>query len=554
MNRYKLTAAGLAVLLVLSGCGRTQGSVSSGDTSDTVDSGTQTMADTQTDTSENTSASDSEMFTDRDYEVGYDESACAKIILSGDSASSDSDAVKISGSTVTITDEGSYIISGQLSDGMIVVEAEDTDKVALILDGVDITSASSAAIYVKTADKVFVTTAKDSENKLSNGGTYENIDDNNIDGVIFSKSDLTLNGQGTLEITGSAGHGIVSKDDLAVTSGTYTVTAGKQALSGKDSIRISGGEFTLNAGTDGLHSENTEDADKGFIYISGGTLNMTAGDDGIHASDNVAVLGGEITIAESYEGIEGLTIDISGGNITVTSSDDGLNAAGGNDDSGFTNPNGMGGSPDSFDSDSDAYIHISGGTMNVNASGDGIDSNGSLIVSGGETYVSGPEDGGNGTLDYGTTAEISGGIFAAAGSSAMAQNFGSDSSQGVMLVSTGSQQAGTAVMLSDADGSQLLSWTPAKSYECVIISCPEITEGSSYTVTAGDDEISVTMDSLVYGTSGMGGMGGNPGSMDGRGPGGAMDGQAPNGGMGSLPPDKGGFSNGEAMDNSDSGV
>jgi len=149
-------------------------------------------------------------------EIEYDEEASAKITLSGDSASSDSDAVQISDSTVTITDEGTYILSGTLHNGMIVVNAEDTDKVRLVLNGADITNSTSAAIYILEADKVFITTASGTENTLGNGGEYVAIDDNNIDAVVFSKSDLTLNGAGTLAINASAGHGVVSKDDLVL--------------------------------------------------------------------------------------------------------------------------------------------------------------------------------------------------------------------------------------------------------------------------------------------------------------------------------------------------
>lgn len=138
------------------------------------------------------------MFTDRDMEIGYNEAASVKIQLSDDTASCSSDAVEISGGTVTIRDEGTYILSGSLSDGRIVVDADDADKVQLVLDGVDIVSADSAAVYVLSADKVFITTASGSENTLANGGEYAAIDDNNIDAVIFSKSDLTLNGAGTL--------------------------------------------------------------------------------------------------------------------------------------------------------------------------------------------------------------------------------------------------------------------------------------------------------------------------------------------------------------------
>ena len=292
-----------------------------------------------------------------------------------------------------------------------------------MLDGADIHSETSAAIYVRQADKVFLTMAADSGSTLSNGGTFTAIDENNIDAVVFSKEDLTLNGNGTMTVESPAGHGVVSKDDLVLTSGTYEITASSHGLSGKDSVRIAAGSFTIVSGKDGIHAENADDSELGFLYISGGVLQ-------------------------------------------------------------------------------------------IDASGDGIDSNGSLTVSGGETYVSGPTNGGNGALDYASDAVITGGIFVAAGSSQMAQNFGSASTQGAMMVSVGSQQAGSTVELTDSTGQLLLSWTAEKAFESVVISCPEIVQGAAYTLTAGGFATQISMDSLIYGTNiGMGGMG----AADGRG-------------------------------------
>ncbi len=280
------------------------------------------------------------MFTDRDMEASYDEEASTVITLSGSSASSDSDAVSIDGSTVTISGEGTYILEGTLTDGMIIVDTEDSDKVQLVLDGVNIANADSAAIYARGADKVFVTTASGTENTLSNGGTYTAIDDNNIDSVIFSKSDLTLNGEGTLTIDAEAGHGIVSKDDLVLTSGTYDITAEKHALSGKDSVRIAGGTYTLTAGKDGINASNDDDTTKGFVYIADGTFTFDVDDDAVHADNYLTIRGGDFDIKSCYEGLEGLTVTIDDGTYDITSSDDGINAAGGNDNSGFNGPDG----------------------------------------------------------------------------------------------------------------------------------------------------------------------------------------------------------------------
>jgi hypothetical protein len=558
-----------------------------------------------------------DLFSDRDLSGDYKESDCKTITLSDNGSSSDGKGVKIDGNTITITKKGDYILSGSLSDGMIIVDVDDSDKVQLVLNGVDINSDTSSAIYVKQADKVFVTLAEGADNTLSNGGEFTAIDDNNIDAVIFSKDDLTLNGTGSLTINSPAGHGVVSKDDLVITNGTYNVTASSHGFAGKDSIAVANGTFNVTAGKDGFHSENDDDDEKGLIYIENGEFNLSVESDGISAVNEIYVADGYIKVEKSYEGLEARIVNICGGVVDVTSSDDGLNATdkrstatsqssdknnfgpGGFDMSqfsdedleklkeafesgeipedmtlpegmtmpedmtmpegmepgqmpedmpeGMTMPEGMepgqmpedmtmpenmtmpdddnnsehgfgggkgggfGGGDPMGDTQSDANVNISGGIVYINAEGDGIDSNGYITVSGGEVYVTGPSNGGNGALDYGIDATITGGIVVAAGQSTMAVNFGSDSTQGAMLVNTSSQNdAGTEIVLTDSDGNKLIEWTMDKRYNSVVISCPEIVDGGTYTVTMGDNSTEVTMDGLIYGNGFMmgGGFGG----------------------------------------------
>lgn len=518
--------------LMLSGCNTRIGNT----TQQTTDSST-------TSSSSINEADTSDMFSDRDKEVGYDESESVTISLADNSSSCESDAVSITENTITIKDEGTYILSGSLSDGMVIVEAEDTDKVQIVLNGASISNDQSAALYVRSADKVFVTTASGTENTLvHSGSSYTAIDENNIDAAIFSKSDLTLNGEGTLTVTAQEGHGIVSKDDLVLTSGTYVITSASHGLSGKDSVRIANGTYTIVSGKDGIHAENKDDSSSGFVYLAGGSYTISAGDDGIHAASNVTISDGKIDITQSYEGIEGLSIDIAGGEISVLASDDGINAAGGNDSS---SSEGFQGGDDQFASTEGAYIQISGGVLHVNASGDGIDSNGDITVSGGETYVSGPTNDGNGSLDYNGSAQITGGIFAASGSSGMAQNFDSSSTQGVIMVNVDGQEGNTAISLFDSSSTELLSWTAEKQYSSIIISTPEIQQGETYTITAGTAEQNITMDSLVYGSNAQGEMPGNNGGERGDMKGGDMQGGPGNGQpdadmkkpQGSAPPD-----------------
>ncbi len=437
-----------------------------------------------------------ELFSKRDKDSTYEKETAISITLNQESATCNSNAVTISGSTITISDEGTYLLSGSLKSGMIIIDAENTDKIRLVLNNVSIQCDTSAPIYVKKADKVFITLADDSYNTLTTSEEFTAIDDNNIDGVIFSKDDLTLNGTGTLTLESNYGHGIVSKDELIITSGTYIITTAKHALSGKDSICISDGTFTINAGKDGIHGANKDDASLGFVYIAGGTFDITAEDDGIHTDADLTILAGTITVSKSYEGLEGKSIIMEGGTVTITASDDGVNASDGSGSDMKSNnfP------PSNSEIDSSIYIHISGGTLSIDAYGDGIDSNGNLYIEGGEIFVSGSETGGNSALDYDGEAKITGGMVAAAGFSSMAQNFGNASTQGSILVNFETQTAKTEVSLKDNTGNTLISYTPIKQYDSIVFSHPDIIQGNSYTIYYGDKNIEVSMETLIYGS------------------------------------------------------
>lgn len=216
--------------------------------------------------------------------MGYDESESSLIFLNGDTATCSSNTVQISGSTITILDEGTYILSGTLNDGTILVRTEKTDKMQIVLNGADIHSETSAAIYIAQADKVFITTAEGTANTLSNGGSFVAIDENNVDAALFSKENLTLNGSGSLIVTSPAGHGIVSKDSLTITSGSYDINCASHALYGKDDVCIANASFTLVSGKDGIHAEHADDTECGYVYIQSGSFSIAAQGDGISAS------------------------------------------------------------------------------------------------------------------------------------------------------------------------------------------------------------------------------------------------------------------------------
>lgn len=292
-RRKKLLALFCATALsmtAVAGCTGTKSSTGNG-----VSTETETNAEETSAQSEAGTFSSADMFTERDLAGTYEESGAVYVTLSDDGITGETDGVVIDGQMVTITAEGTYIFSGTLSEGQIVVDA-DNAKVQIVFDNVDITCASSAAVYVKSAEKVFVTLAEGSQNTLRNTDEYVAIDDNNIDAVIFAKSDLTLNGTGSLTIVSAEGHGIVSKDDLKITGGTYDITAAGHALSGKDSVRIADGTFILTAEKDGIHAENADDEEKGYIYIADGDFTITSDGDGMDASNIVQIEDGTLDI------------------------------------------------------------------------------------------------------------------------------------------------------------------------------------------------------------------------------------------------------------------
>ena len=312
-----------------------------------------------------------DLFTPRDLEQTADTAGAETITVSD-------------GSDVRITRAGTYVLSGSASGVTVYVEAGDEDKVQLVLSGLTVTNQDFPCIYVVSADKVFVTTAADST--LSVTGTFRADGSTHTDGVIFSRDDLVLNGTAVLNIV-SPDNGVVCKDDLKITGGTYVIQASSKAIEANDSIRIAGGTFRLTAGTDGLHAENDEDASMGYVYIGGGSLTIQAGDDGIHATSVLQIDDGILEITAG-EGLESTMIQVNGGTININSADDGINAA-------RKSP-----------SYTPAVIFNGGETTITMGRGDtdGVDSNGNIYVYGGIVSVNG-----NSTFDYDGTGLISGG-------------------------------------------------------------------------------------------------------------------------------------------------
>lgn len=493
-----------------------------------------------------------------DKEVNYDKNASTIITLNGDTISVQGEGAKVNNSTVTITGAGTYVLSGNLNNGQIIINVADTDDVRIVLENVNIHSETSAAIYVKNADKLILTMPSGTVNTLSGGSAYQNIDENNIDGVIFSKDDLTINGEGTLNVNANYKHGIVSKNDLNIVGGTFNINSVSQALSGKDAVKIYGGVFNIESQGKGIKSENLEESEKGNIYINGGEFNLntvddalhTSGsividngnfniktqDDGMHADKDLVINGGNINIEESYEGLEGYKVVVNGGDVKLVSSDDGINSSSPNTSNTVevipdvvvedninnqtqpqvppndgntmvmpndipmsTNKMGRPNTDNGMVNDVDSYVKITGGNIEIDASGDGVDSNGSLLVTGGKLFVSASSNRGDGALDYNGGAKVEGGTVVAVGGIGMNQSFGSESTQHSISYSVNAKGAeNNAIKLIDNSGNVVVSWdNPPKGYSAVVVSSPDLKQNENYKLQTGGDVVELTLENIV---------------------------------------------------------
>ncbi len=358
----RLACIALAATLAISGFAIT--GCSSGNSSD-QSSSSESASTSSTETLIADIANMDRDYTSRDKDPSYDEASATTITLNDNSATIEGAGATSDGSTVTISSEGTYLVSGTLTDGQLVVDATNTEKVQIVLAGVNIYNADGPALYVKQADKCFVTLAEGSENTLSDGSAYVLEDDSDEPyATLFSKDDLTINGTGSLTVKATYRHGICSKDDLVITGGTITVEATEDALRGRDCVKICDGTITLTAGEDAIKSNNDTDPTRGFVSIDGGTISINAKDDAVHGEFAVFVEAGTLDVSTCYEGLEAQQIYVNGGDVTITSSDDALNASSPGDTTtggaGFDFGGQAGKGDEAFDASSDGEMQQRG--------------------------------------------------------------------------------------------------------------------------------------------------------------------------------------------------
>ncbi len=301
------------------------------------------------------------------------ETVQASIQLADNATKIDGTGATVEGNVVTITAGGTYNLSGELSEGQVVVNAGDDAKVVLVLRGVKITAAT-AGIYVVVADKVVLAPAAGTENTVTNtAAEFATDDDGSPNAAIYSHDDLTINGEGALTVNSTAMRGIVSKDDLKIVGGQITVNAGDDGLRGRDSIAIKDGVITVNAGNDGLNSNNDEDTTKGYIAVEGGMLVVTAGADGVQAETRLLVSGGELTITAGGGSVNTTKVAEGGGRPGAAQTTDNVASAHG--------------------LQAGAELMVTGGRIAVNSAGDALHTDGVATIDGGELQIAAGDDG-----------------------------------------------------------------------------------------------------------------------------------------------------------------
>lgn len=404
-----------------------------------------------------------DLFTANDLNADWDTSSATKITLSDSGSTISGNGAYTYEGNIYIVYAGRYVLTGELTNGSIIIDADKNDKIWISLNGVTLHCEDDAAIRIEQADKVFLTLADGTENTISSGAQYnEESLASGVDGVIYSRDDLTINGTGTLSVDAAYYHGIVCNDDLVIAGGNITVNAVQDGIHANDSVRIRDAVISVSAGDDGITVSN--DDETAFLYIESG----------------------EITILTCYEGLEAIDITIAGGTINIRATDDGINA------------NGTG---------SSSVIRITGGDITIiNSSGrdaDGLDSNGDIYIEGGRLFISMTDTGGNCAIDYGSEnggeCVISGGTVIACGGSAMAESFDTDSPQGFLMYYT-SAAANTTIRLTDSLGTELLSEEIPCSFSSVLLSTPELKTEDSCTIEINGIQEQLTIDNNSSGS------------------------------------------------------
>ncbi len=380
----------------------------------------------------------------------YDRSDATKVKLADGSSEAPGSGAEVKDDVVTITEAGTYVLSGSLKDGQVVVNSEGEGQVKLVLDGVDITSASTSPLVIEAADEAVVILADGSKNTLSDAAAAK-ADDEKPDAptaTLFSAADLTIAGSGSLIVNGTSNDGIASKDGLVILGGTVTVDALDDAIGGKDYFVVDDGTLSVTAGGDGLKSNEDTPGELGWVRFDGGNATVEAVSDGVSAEGAVTIMGGTVNVAKSDDGVKAPVVAVSGGTVSITAITDGIKASSGAEPVGAAKA-----VQDGVD------VTISNGTVSIDAGGDGIDSKGSATISGGVVTIG---TAGKNTIDVLGTAKTPDQVTLSLG-------------------------APGKVELKDSNGGVVANFTATKAGSRLLIA-EGITSGQTYSVTVDGTE------------------------------------------------------------------
>jgi len=486
--------------------------------SQSVLSQAEAQAQTTTKTSTTSKAQTTSYFETSDLTATYEESTASKISLQGTMATASGEGVTVNGSTVEITKAGTYIVEGTASKVQLKVAAGKEDEVQIVFKNATLKN-TEAPLLVDTAKKVILTLADGTKNEVADESA------STVKGAIYSDSDLTINGKGSLTVTGAASNAIKSKDGIRIVDATITTTAKKHGIAANDFVNVSGATLNLTADEDGIHSDNEDDVLLGNVYLVNTNITVNAGDDGINASNTLLIdEGATIDVQKSEEGLEARLIHQVGGTVTVKSSDDGLNAKDWTLESSDEQAPGQqtktvkseAANAKNLDQAGDVKIVIDGGILTVDAEGDGLDANGSIEINGGTIVVNGPTSGANAALDYDDNGTLNGGTVLFVDNGQMTMGFSSDSNQAYLMASI-QGTAGSTVEVVDSSGKTVASLKASKSFSTVLISSQDIKEGEKYTIKVGSNTTTATASKQAVNVGGGPGKGGPGGGQPGQG-------------------------------------
>ncbi|MGC3979410.1 MAG: carbohydrate-binding domain-containing protein [Paludibacteraceae bacterium] len=253
----------------------------------------------------------------------WDDSAVNTITLNDNSISSSSSGVTISGTTATITTSGYYSISGNLSNGQLIVNAPSAE-VKIKLNNATVNNNSTSPFYIVKASKVIVFLATGSTNTFTDASSYSNSDE--PDACIFSNAYLAFTDEGTLNVNGKYADGISSDDQIIINKGTINVNAVDDGIFGKDYLIIHGGNITASCTSGHALKSNNSKTDYGYVKVDGGNviLASTSGK-GIKAINKYIQESGNVIITKSDEGVESYSVTLNGGMLDITAKNDGIN-------------------------------------------------------------------------------------------------------------------------------------------------------------------------------------------------------------------------------------